>query len=112
MVTLQSMFDLSGRTALVTGCDRGIDQAMTIALAEAGADIIGVSRHLDDECETTKAIRALNRSFKAYQTDLSERDNLYAFIHAVKQENPPVDVLINNAGIILRKPALEHSDEY
>ena len=112
MATLTDLFSLSAKTALVTGCDRGIGQAMAIALAEAGADIIGVSRNLDDECETAKAIRALNRSFKAYQADLSERDSLYAFINAVKKENPPVDILINNAGIIMRKPAAEHPDEY
>jgi 2-deoxy-D-gluconate 3-dehydrogenase len=112
MATLAALFDLTGKTALVTGCDRGIGQAMSMALAEVGADIIGVSRHLDDESETAKAIRALNRSFKPYQADLSERDSLYAFINTVKKENPPVDILINNAGIIMRKPAAEHPDEY
>jgi 2-deoxy-D-gluconate 3-dehydrogenase len=112
MATLAALFDLTGKTALVTGCDRGIGQAMAMALAEVGADIIGVSRHLDDESETAKAIRALNRPFKPYQADLSERDSLYAFINTVKKENPPVDILINNAGIIMRKPAAEHPDEY
>jgi len=112
MAALTDLFSLSAKTALVTGCDRGIGQAMAVALAEAGANIIGVSRHLDEEGETAKAIRSLNRSFKAYQTDLSDRDSLYAFINAVKKEHPPVDILINNAGIIMRKPAAEHPDEY
>lgn len=112
MATLQSLLNLSGKTALVTGCDRGIGQAMATALAEAGANIIGVSRHLNNECETATAVRAFNKTFKAYQTDLSDRDSLYTFINAVKKENPPVDILINNAGIILRKPAAEHPDEY
>jgi len=112
MAALQSLFNLSTKTALVTGCDRGIGQAMAIALAEAGANIIGVSRHLNDECEIAEAVRAHNKSFKAYQTDLSERDSLYTFINAVKKENPPVDILVNNAGIILRTPAAEHPDEY
>ena len=112
MATLTDLFSLSTKTALVTGCDRGIGQAMATALAEAGANIIGVSRHLNDECETAQAVRAFNKTFKAYQTDLSDRDSLYAFIKTVKEENPPVDILINNAGIILRKPAAEHPDEY
>lgn len=110
--SLPSLFSLTGKTALVTGCNRGIGQAMALALAEAGANIIGVSLHLDNECETATLIRALNGSFKAYQADLSERNSLYAFINAVKNENLPVDILVNNAGIILRKPAAEHTDEY
>src|SRR5882724_5147536 len=107
------LFNLSGKTALVTGCNRGIGKAMAIGLAEAGADIIGVSGSLAPQgSEVEKAVLATGRSFKAYQADLSDRDALYVFIKKVLSENKAVDILINNAGTIMRKPAAEHPDEY
>ncbi|WP_258105667.1 SDR family oxidoreductase [Marinoscillum sp. MHG1-6] len=106
-------FSLKGKVALVTGCKRGIGKAMAEALAEAGADIIGVSASLElSGSEVEKSITALGRSFKAYQCDFSDRKSLHAFIKKAKAENPVVDILINNAGTILRKPAAEHPDEY
>nr|WP_157638072.1 SDR family oxidoreductase [Flexithrix dorotheae] len=107
------MFDLTGKTAIVTGCKRGIGMGMALGLAEAGADIIGVSASLELEgSEVEKAVKALGRSFKAYQCDFSNRESLYAFIKKVKAENDTIDILVNNAGTILRKPAAEHPDEY
>ncbi|MDO6518637.1 SDR family oxidoreductase [Zobellia uliginosa] len=106
-------FDLKGKTALVTGCKRGIGFAMAEALAEAGADIIGVSATLElSGSKIEKRITELNKSFKAYQCDFSDRKSLYAFIEKVKSENPTIDILVNNAGTILRQPAAEHTDEY
>ncbi|CAM4274567.1 SDR family NAD(P)-dependent oxidoreductase [Zobellia nedashkovskayae] len=105
-------FDLKGKTALVTGCKRGIGFAMAEALAEAGADIIGVSATLElSGSKIEKRITELNKSFKAYQCDFSDRKALYAFIKKVKSENPKIDILVNNAGTILRQPAAEHTDE-
>lgn len=110
---MATLFDLSGKTALVTGCNKGIGKGMALGLAEAGADIIGVSGSLEPSGSAVeKEVTALGRSFKAYQADLSSRDALYAFISQVKKENPVIDILINNAGTILRKPAAEHPDEY
>lgn len=107
------MFNLSGKVALVTGCNRGIGKAIAIGLAEAGADIIGVSASIElENSEVEKAVKALNKNFKAYQADFSDRDSLYQFIKQVKADFPTIDVLINNAGTILRKPAAEHPDEY
>lgn len=106
-------FKLDGKTALVTGCKRGIGMAMAVGLAEAGADIIGVSATLEPEgSNVEKEIVKLNRKFKAYQCDFSKRENLYQFIEKAKSENPKIDILINNAGTVLRKPAIEHSDDY
>ena len=106
-------FSLEGKLALVTGCKRGIGKAMAIGLAEAGADIIGVSASLELEgSDVEKEVKALGKSFKAYQCDFSNRESLYAFIKKVKEENKVVDILVNNAGTILRQPAAEHSDEY
>ena len=107
------MFDLSGKTALVTGCNKGIGKGMALGLAEAGADIIGVSGSMPLQgSEIEKEVIQLGRTFKAYQSDLSDRKSLYSFIEKVLQENSSIDILVNNAGIILRKPAAEHPDDY
>ena len=108
-----NLFGLSGKIALVTGCNKGIGKAMAIGLAEAGADIIGVSGSMElSGSDIEKKVKALGRSFHAYAADLSDRDALYAFIKKVNEENPVIDILINNAGTIMRKPAAEHPDEY
>ncbi len=106
-------FSLKGKTALVTGCKRGIGKGMTLALAEAGANIIGVSATLELEGSTVEnEVKALGREFSAYQCDFKDRTALYGFIEKVKSEHKQIDILINNAGNILRKPAAEHPDEY
>lgn len=105
-------FDLTGKVALVTGCKRGIGKAMALALAEAGADIIGVSASLTDGSDVEKEVVAIGRSFKAYSCDFGDREALHAFINQVNTDYPQIDILVNNAGTILRAPAAEHSDEY
>jgi 2-deoxy-D-gluconate 3-dehydrogenase len=108
-----NIFNLQGKIALVTGCKRGIGKAIAVALAEAGADIIGVSASLEREGSSVeKEVKSLGRNFKAYACDFANRKSLYAFVSLVKKECPPVDILVNNAGTILRKPAAEHPDEY
>jgi 2-dehydro-3-deoxy-D-gluconate 5-dehydrogenase len=107
-----TLFDLKGKIALVTGCKKGIGKAMAIALAEAGADILGVSATLEDGSSVEKEVKALGRNFTAYQADFGDRPSLYLFIEKVKKENPVIDILVNNAGTILRNPAAEHSDEF
>ena len=108
-----SLFSLEGKTALVTGCKRGIGFAMAEALAEAGANILGVSASLELEgSKIEKRVKEIGKEFKAYQCDFSDRKALYTFIEKVKAENPQIDILVNNAGTILRAPAAEHSDQY
>jgi 2-deoxy-D-gluconate 3-dehydrogenase len=110
---MQNSFNLTGKIALVTGCKRGIGKAMALALAEAGADIIGVSANLElENSEVEKEIVALGRSFTAYQADFSDRESLYDFIKQLIKKFPRIDILVNNAGTILRDPAADHSDEY
>ena len=111
MPAFPALFSLAGQRALVTGCDRGIGQAMAIGLAEAGADIIGVSRSLPAGGATETAVRALGRDFRAYRADLGDTAQLRAFIGQVQTDFPVIDILINNAGIIRRAPAAAHSDE-
>ncbi|WP_175455325.1 SDR family oxidoreductase [Pricia antarctica] len=106
-------FSLKGKKALVTGCKRGIGKAMAIGLAEAGADIIGVSASLEKHGSMVeKEVTELGRKFKAYTCDFGNRESLYEFIKQVKNDFPKIDILINNAGTILRAPAIEHSDAY
>jgi 2-deoxy-D-gluconate 3-dehydrogenase len=109
---MSNLFSLHGKTALVTGCSRGIGQSMALALAEAGADIIGVSSSLAAGSDVEREILAMGREFTGYAADLTDRAAVYELIAAVRASARPVDILVNNAGMILRQPAAEHSDEY
>lgn len=111
-MNILNQFELKGRTALVTGSDTGLGQAMAIALAEAGANVVGASNvEAIKGGDTEKAIVALGRKFAGYVVDISNREGLYDFINKVKA-NHTIDILINNAGMILRKPVAEHPDEW
>lgn len=111
-MSILSSFDLTGKTALVTGAKRGIGRAMAEALASAGADIVGVSMSMaEDGGDVGEAVRGMGRSFAGYQCDFSDRAAVRAFADKVLQDHPTIDILINNAGTIRRKPAAEHEDE-
>jgi len=112
ILNISSLFDLTGKVALVTGCNRGIGQAMAMALAQSGADIVGVSTSLQPGSETEKLVIAAGKSFKSYQCDFNDRQSVKSFTAKVLEENPVIDILVNNAGTILRQPAAEHSDEF
>jgi 2-deoxy-D-gluconate 3-dehydrogenase len=106
-------FRLDGLTALVTGSSRGIGMGLAVGLAKAGADIVGVSATLAASgSEVEREVKAAGRGFKRYSCDFSNRAALYEFIERLRGDVPRVDILINNAGIIRRNPAAEHSDEY
>lgn len=108
-----TLFNLQGKTALVTGCNKGIGKAMAIALAEAGAAVIGVSTNMPlSASDVEQEVLAAGSSFKAYQCDFSDRAALKIFIEKVTAENAQIDILVNNAGMILRNPVAEHSDEF
>ena len=101
----------SGSTVLVTGCRRGIGEAISIAFADAGADVIGVSANLEpDGGAVGREIAQRGRIFRGHTTDFGDRAAVYDLIEALRA-GPPIDVLINNAGTIRRNPAAEHGDE-
>ncbi|MHA6483362.1 SDR family oxidoreductase [Paenibacillus sp. strain BS8-2] len=107
------LFSLRGKKALVTGCKRGIGKSMAIALAQAGADIVGVSATLEESgSEVEREVTKAGRSFSGYACDFSDRLALYAFIAKLKDEHGDIDIMVNNAGTIMRKPAAEHPDDY
>lgn len=104
-------FDLSGKSALVTGCRRGIGRAIALGLANAGADIIGVSAGLEGDSEVGRQVAAAGRRFTAYRCDFSDRTATLSFVEQLDRDGHVIDILVNNAGTIRRAPAAEHSDE-
>lgn len=107
------LFDLSGKTALVTGCKRGIGRGMAEALAEAGADIIGVSATLESSgSEIEKAVTGMGRAFSGHAVDFSDREALTGFAAQLDRDGIVPDILINNAGTIKRHPAAEHPTDW
>ena len=109
---MHTRFNLENKIAVVTGCSRGIGRSMAVGLAEAGADIIGVSGSLQPGSEVEREVQSLGRKFYPYQADFSDRQKLYGFIKALKSDFARIDILVNNAGSIRRAPAAEHPDEY
>jgi len=104
-------FDLGGRLAVVTGARRGIGRAMARALAEAGADVIGVSANLEASgSDVEKDVTAAGRSFEAIRTDFADPAAVAALGADLAGRERPVDILVNNAGTIRRAPAAQHSD--
>jgi 2-deoxy-D-gluconate 3-dehydrogenase len=106
-------FRVDNKVAIVTGCNKGIGLAIAQALAESGADIIGVSSKMKESGqEVEKVVTDAGRKFYAYNADFTNRESLYQFIADVQKDHPRIDILINNAGHILRNPVAEHSDEF
>ncbi|MDX3451998.1 SDR family oxidoreductase [Streptomyces sp. ME02-8801-2C] len=106
-----SAFDLTGKLAVVTGARRGIGRAMARALAEAGADVIGVSANLEESgSDVEKDVTAAGRSFEAIRTDFADPEAVRALGEDLAGRARPVDILVNNAGTIRRAPAAEHTD--
>lgn len=106
---MSTLFDLTGMTAVVTGARRGIGLAMAAALAEAGADIIGVSVSMTTGGEAERIVTGFGRQFTPIQTDFADRDAVTRLGAQLAERR--VDILVNNAGTIERAPAAEHSDE-
>ena len=105
------LFDLSGQTAVVTGARRGIGLAMAVALAEAGADIIGVSANLESEGGAVEQrVTDLGRRFTGIRADLGDREAVRGLTEDLLAADT-IDILVNNGGTIARKPAAEHPDD-
>jgi 2-dehydro-3-deoxy-D-gluconate 5-dehydrogenase len=104
-----NQFRLDGRIALVTGATAGLGGAMAIALADAGADVV-VHERAEPPRATAEAIRALGRRAAAVCGDLSDPAAPAEIVRSAEAAMGPIDILFNNAGMIRRSPAAEHSD--
>lgn len=102
-------FDLTGKVAIVTGCDTGLGQGMTLGLAQAGCDIVGVNRRIPHE--TAEKVQALGRRFTAIQADLSRQDEIETIVDRAVAAMGRVNILVNNAGTIRRADALSFSEK-
>ena len=110
MPAILDRFRLDGRTALVTGASRGLGQAIALALAEAGADVVfhvqpGIGEDVGSQ------IQALGRRAAMLGGDFSDRAVPVRLVADAEEALGPIDILVNNAGTIRRSPAAEHSDE-
>lgn len=102
------LFSLKGQVAMVTGCNKGLGQALAVALAEAGADIVGVSRSAADT--TRGRVEALGRRFHGIEAELG-RDKEIDIVDRALAQAGKLDILVNNAGTIRRAPALEFTED-
>ncbi|RFU32124.1 hypothetical protein B7463_g4235, partial [Scytalidium lignicola] len=103
------MFSLEGQTALVTGGTRGIGQAVAIALAEAGADVLLVQRDRS-QTATQKAIEALGRKAIVYTADLASKDDVAALTPAILKDGHTIQILVTCAGVQRRNPSEKFLD--
>lgn len=102
---MHDLFNLDGRTALVTGANTGLGQGIAIALAQAGADVVAVGRSA--ATETGAHVTALGRRFLDVQADLSSTAPVRAAVDAAIRLNGRLDIVVNNAGIIRRTDSLD-----
>lgn len=102
-------FNLSGKVAIVTGCNTGLGQGMALGLAAAGCDIVGVN--LSDASETAEKITALGRRFINLPANLMEQDQITSLVEKAVEAFGKIDILVNNAGIIRRQDAIEFSEK-
>ncbi|RUS46023.1 2-dehydro-3-deoxy-D-gluconate 5-dehydrogenase KduD [Cohnella sp. AR92] len=105
---MKGLFDLTGRTAIVTGAGRGLGQAIAVGFAEAGADVVLVTNRTPAE-ETKKAVEAAGRRALIVTADVGDRAQLQGIVDGAIAEFGRIDILVNNAGIIRRTPAADHS---
>jgi NAD(P)-dependent dehydrogenase (short-subunit alcohol dehydrogenase family) len=94
---------LQGKTALITGASKGLGKAMALALAEAGAGLALVSRNLEQLKETAAAARERGADAAVYQVDVTDETQIARLEKAVAEKSGKVQILINNAGINIRK---------
>jgi 2-deoxy-D-gluconate 3-dehydrogenase len=103
------LFDLTGKSAIVTGASTGLGLGMSSALASAGADILMVDRtSLEDAAEQ---VRSLGRRVSTLVVDLSYMESIDKVVRTAIQDFGKIDIVVNNAGIIRRTPAIDYSEK-
>jgi 2-deoxy-D-gluconate 3-dehydrogenase len=102
-------FDLTGKTAVVTGANTGLGQGIAVALARAGAAVLAVARSPLDE--TARLVEGAGAPFRAVQADLSTTEPVARIAEAAEAWRGSVDILVNNAGVIRRAESLDYTEE-
>ncbi|MEN8183717.1 MAG: glucose 1-dehydrogenase [Myxococcota bacterium] len=105
---VRELFDLTGRTALVTGGGRGLGRHLALGLAEAGADVVVASRKLPNCQAVAGEIEKLGRRALACEVDLASPEAIEALVARALGEFPQLDVLVNNAALLWGAPTLEY----
>ena len=106
---MKEQFDLTGKIAVVTGCDTGLGQGMAVGLAKAGCDIAGVN--IVEPTDTKDMIEGLGRKFLDIRANLMKMDDIPDIVAKAVAEYGRIDILVNNAGIIRREDAIEFSEK-
>lgn len=106
---MMTLFDLSGRVAVVTGTNTGIGQGIAVALAKAGASIVAVGRSSMDETEAQ--VRATGAAFHAIEADLSSTEPVVRIVEEALKAFGAIDILVNNAGIVRRADSVDFTEE-
>ena len=104
-------FDLTGRTAVVTGSTRGLGRAFAQALAEAGANVVIVGRDASEAVAVSEEIRTLGVASLGVAADVTSRDDVERLLEQTVNEFGRADILVNNAGVCIHKPAVDVTDD-
>ena len=111
MPNVMELFSLEGRTALITGATRGIGQALALALAEAGSDIVLIQRPGSKDTTTKTEIENLGRKASIFHADLASADEMKGLVKKITDAGHDIDILVNCGGIQRRHPAHQFPDE-
>jgi len=106
-----SVFDLTGQCAIVTGASRGLGRHFALTLARAGAQVALAARGIDRLEEAVKEIEGFDGCATAIQVDVTDSKSVKACIETAENTLGPINILVNNAGIAVTKPMLEHIEE-
>lgn len=106
---VKDLFNLDRKVAIVTGASRGLGQGMAIALAEAGANIVGVGQ--SDMSDTEAEIKKAGREFLGIKADLTSTDKVDEIVEKTVEKFGRVDILVNNAGTIRRQDAIDYTEK-
>ena len=106
---VKDLFDLEGRVAIVTGASRGLGKAMAIALAQAGANVVGVGQ--SDMSSTEEEIKKAGKEFLPIKADLTSTEKVDEIVEKTVEKFGRVDILVNNAGTIRRQDAIDYTEK-
>lgn len=107
--TIENLFNLNGKVAIVTGTSRGLGKVMAITLAKAGANIVGVG--VSDMSETKEEIQKIGRQFLEIKADLTNTKSVDKIVSETVKKIGGIDILVNNSGTIRREDAINYKEK-